>query len=453
MTKTLIPVVLMALSLLLLSQCQTQQQSSKLTSISPSFSQFDVEHEEMTFNADIGNTYRHPTGSVVEIPAKVFVDKSGNEVTGEVTVQYREFHTIADIITAGVPMTYENGSEKGYLKTAGMFEIRGYQDNSEVFVKEGGQIKVQLATFYKGNEQVNFYQFNKSTGSWKVTAENINATINTKAQAITAKIDSFATTTNPEKPKPADPNEPMIDFNIRGITGSNLDFALWKNAGPANEPNPLENSAFKTNRYRMANAYIVDRDLSLVNATFYVYESRNDSQKVTATLAPVLVGAELKKAEETYQKKLAARKKLELQMAQMATSRQKMAGQLRTLNLSASGLFNCDVFYRNEPKNFVLTLMDNKGQPIDTAMNIFVVRKNSQENGVLPVPYSGPKSEVQLFEDGTMHIVAVIDGKMVGTAPNAFTRKNRSEQVTKVKLGPLVSIDNKGDLETAIAQL
>lgn len=157
---------------LLFSYSCKEQEIAEKPYINPPFPALNPEYETYAFDAEEGDTLKYKTGSIITIPPDIWVDTAGNKITGQVQVQYREFHNAEDIFLAGVPMAYDSAGVRETLKTAGMFEIRAYKDTNEIFVKEGEKINVKMASFDE-KQGYNFYSLDEKGKNWayKGTAE------------------------------------------------------------------------------------------------------------------------------------------------------------------------------------------------------------------------------------------------------------------------------------------
>ena len=97
------------------------------------------------------------TEAEITIPENAFVDKNGNNVEGEVTVKYKEIKSPSDIIIENVDMTYDSAGVTYQFQTAGMFDLRAYSGNNEVFLKDGKNIEVSYVSNKPGNYNVYYY--------------------------------------------------------------------------------------------------------------------------------------------------------------------------------------------------------------------------------------------------------------------------------------------------------
>ena len=120
-TKKLFAMVILLGLSLFLYRCTTQEKL--ISTILPPFEGFEVPIQKLTVNGEEGGLIELENGTSISIPANCFIDENGNPYHGEVELDYREFHTIADVIASGIPMEYSENGEEGNLATAGMIEL------------------------------------------------------------------------------------------------------------------------------------------------------------------------------------------------------------------------------------------------------------------------------------------------------------------------------------------
>lgn len=100
--------------------------------INPAIPEADIANESYFVNAKDGGKIKHHTGTEITIPEGAFMDEKGNVITGKVEIQYREFHDQADIYLSGIPMEYDTAGNKKIFESAGMMEIRGFQNGKRL---------------------------------------------------------------------------------------------------------------------------------------------------------------------------------------------------------------------------------------------------------------------------------------------------------------------------------
>lgn len=101
-------------------------------------SAFEVPFKEQTIHAQSGGTVElSASNSILTIPANALVDKNGNNIKGNVTIQYREYRDAGAIAFSSIPMNYHHNGADVNFNSAGMFEIQAQHQNEEVFIKDG----------------------------------------------------------------------------------------------------------------------------------------------------------------------------------------------------------------------------------------------------------------------------------------------------------------------------
>ncbi|MCX6350928.1 MAG: hypothetical protein NTX03_03595 [Bacteroidetes bacterium] len=117
-------------------------------------------------HVDSCKVIRHSTGSLIFVPSHAFTDEKGKKLSGYVTLNYREFRTPADMVSANIPMIYEENGKRHQLQSAGMFEIQVVQNLKELLVAKGKKIQVRMASpnDLAGLES---YILNKAKNTWE----------------------------------------------------------------------------------------------------------------------------------------------------------------------------------------------------------------------------------------------------------------------------------------------
>lgn len=141
--------------------------NTKKNFIAPPAKKLDVPYNTYKVNAQKGGELAHHTKSKIKVPKAAFVNKEGKEIIGDVEIMYREFHDQADIIASGIPMQYDSAGTKYTFESAGMFDVKGYQNGEEVYLKQGKPITVELASRYT-DDRYNQYYLDTVAHNWQV---------------------------------------------------------------------------------------------------------------------------------------------------------------------------------------------------------------------------------------------------------------------------------------------
>jgi hypothetical protein len=133
--------------------------------INPPAPGIDVKKDRYFVNAGIGGKIIHHTGSEIEIPEHSFVKEDGTPVTGEVEIQYREFHDQIDIFFSGIPMEYDSAGIKYNFESAGMMEIYAYQNGEKLKIAPNKELNVSM-TSYNPDAKFNLYYLDEEAKKW-----------------------------------------------------------------------------------------------------------------------------------------------------------------------------------------------------------------------------------------------------------------------------------------------
>lgn len=139
----------------------------KISSIKPAFQSIDVEFKHLVVDTEKGAVVKLPNGTKITVPKNAFVDQHNKPIAGNVDLAYREFQNAAQILASGIPMTYDSAGVTHQFESAGMFEIRGFQNDKPVFIAKDKGIDVDMASFVKGND-FRFYYFDQTDKHNKV---------------------------------------------------------------------------------------------------------------------------------------------------------------------------------------------------------------------------------------------------------------------------------------------
>lgn len=134
--------------------------------IAPPSSKINVPYSSYKINSAKGGELAHHTRSKIKVPKNAFVNKKGEEIVGEVEIRYREFHNQADIIASGIPMTYDSAGTQYHFESAGMFDIQGYKDGEQVFIRPEKEITIELAS-QQPADHFNQYELDTVAHNWK----------------------------------------------------------------------------------------------------------------------------------------------------------------------------------------------------------------------------------------------------------------------------------------------
>ncbi|MDB4052056.1 hypothetical protein N9488_01210 [Flavobacteriales bacterium] len=138
---------------------------SKTIFVNPPIPEADISNESYYVDADNGGKIKHHTGTEVTIPEGAFMDEEGNIITGKVEVQYREFHNQTEILLSGIPMDYDSAGKEQVFESAGMMEIRGYQDGKRLKIVPDKNFRICMHS-KNPDPKFNLYYLDEEKEEW-----------------------------------------------------------------------------------------------------------------------------------------------------------------------------------------------------------------------------------------------------------------------------------------------
>lgn len=134
----------------------THKTHELLRKFNPEFLKTDIANRPLIVHKNQACSFDLPSGSQIHIPAQTFVNQKGEIIQGDIEIKYREFHKALEILASGIPMRYDSAGVSYPFESAGMFEIRAYAENKEVFIAPDKNIEVNMASFGE-EEDFNHY--------------------------------------------------------------------------------------------------------------------------------------------------------------------------------------------------------------------------------------------------------------------------------------------------------
>ena len=170
--------------LFLIGACSTPEPTvtAPQSVVVPPIPELDPALEKHSFWAEEGGLWQLPSGTSITIPPDALVDHNGAPVRGMVDLYYRELHDAIDIYLSGIPMAY--GDQ--HLTTAGSFEIKAFQQDQELFIRDRLSLEVRMASFEGGND-FDFYQLDEYSGDWDNLGSN-EPEVNVERKQLVKKI-------------------------------------------------------------------------------------------------------------------------------------------------------------------------------------------------------------------------------------------------------------------------
>lgn len=302
----------------------TKNQVQVKRQIAPPSDKLAVKKTNYTVNNQKGANLTHSSGSKLKIPANSFVDKNGKQIIGDVTIEYREFHTIPEVIGSGIPMQYDSAGTSRQLETAGMFDISGNQNGAPVELAKDKKIDIELSSL-KNRNNFHQYKFDTAAGNWVyLQADKLQTTQPQQTSApLTNKIDLLKKQVEVIIPARLDSVELLTAKKIkqlplyqapakpRAVTKGRPSFTFEGNASDFPELAAFNNVLFEVGsenkNYTPELHDITWEDVKItqgpVKGTNYLLTLKYRARTERLVVYPVLSGKDLEKATELYSKR------------------------------------------------------------------------------------------------------------------------------------------------------
>lgn len=272
--------------------------------INPPLEHLNVAPESFVCSVASDTTIVHTTGTIIHVPATAFVDEQGNDINGSVQIKYREFHDQADILASGIPMNYDSSGIGYLLESAGMFELKAYQNNRLLQLKSGKQIMVNMVSHTNNSNDYNMYYLDTVKRKWNYIAENTAANntcipVFEVNQDYALKIKTEEAKENQAKPVfPAKADPDAYNFVIDFKKNEFPELSAFNGL----KFQPVENK--KKLHTQLASQ--VWENISIqksVEDEFYEVTFSSEKQKHTIKVKPVVEGKDYNQQKAEYEKK------------------------------------------------------------------------------------------------------------------------------------------------------
>lgn len=161
-----------------------------------------------------GGTLMNSNGGMIYVPGSAFLDSAGNVVAGNVELRYREFHDVAKIFMAGIPMTYDSAGTQYHFESAGMIEITAWQNGRPLRTNPDSLIHVAMVS-NNAQERFNTYYLDTAAKNWKYINDDKAITFGPPvADSAKSNITAPVVLEAPVAPRVADKNKPSFAISF-----------------------------------------------------------------------------------------------------------------------------------------------------------------------------------------------------------------------------------------------
>ncbi|NOQ73202.1 MAG: hypothetical protein GQ574_14440 [Crocinitomix sp.] len=354
-------IVLITLLMLVLFGCAGNlENAADLSVINPPFEGIDVPFNTYQIDPTTESTIQTERGTVIKIPANAIVDENGVLITEEVDINYRPFHSSAEIIASGIPMGYDSLGQNYDFVSAGMFELTAEVNGQSVNVKEGKTIDMEFAAF-NGNDGFNFYTLDETTGDWSFVEPSTAVENERKIEQIQDFRDDF-----------------IIELDIDYRANPELkifDKMSWIYSGDDTEEDPTKNPWIFEEKWRDIQLSAIDADQGLYNMHL-----KSKSKTLDLTVSPYIEGDEATYLAALNDGILALNEAVETRKDEELSLRMQ-ANMVRKFSVSSFGICNIDTIRRLLESEELFATNANfniKNQTINEAGKIILLSGNEK---------------------------------------------------------------------------
>lgn len=165
----------------------TSLQQASVPFINPPVAEANIQFASYVVYADRDTTLHYPTGSCLSIPAGAFMYADGRAATGQVQIQYREFHDAVDILLSGISMYYDTVGDIDHLHSAGMIQFLASQDGKPLVPNPEKLINVDMVS-NTADSNYNLYYLDTVQRKWVISTQAMR--ISTQGQSVEEVYDS-----------------------------------------------------------------------------------------------------------------------------------------------------------------------------------------------------------------------------------------------------------------------
>lgn len=420
--------------------------------ITPPFNGINVPFHSFKMEGSKAQTFNLDNGTSIEIPANAFVDANGNPINTPVQVSYREFHNATDILASGIPMKATHNDVEGNMQTAGMFEIDASTAESKVFLAEGKDINVNMASNV-GGDNYDFWQLENESGSWTNKGTS-TPTPNPKKQAAKKELANMKSVNSPVRPVKFDKSKTVLNFdlNLDGFPDlKNMKNIFWQYAGKGQ--NPKDAKWIFQEKWQTADIKKGNR------SNEYTLVLKNEQRNFSTTVCASQTGKEFDAAMATYEKEMASYKSSTLSKSEKEAFMDRQADFLRSVRINQLGIYNYDILMKN-PENFLFAANFDFGKDVPKSyskVNVYLITNDARS--VVAFPYADRKNfgidpgiDNQLVAILPNNKIATFSQKDFNDNLDAMSEANGKSYTFKMKVKS-ETINSMDDLSKAVAAL
>lgn len=352
---------------------------SSITELSSIVPVFKTSKEEFQLRGSHARLIRTEKGTRIHLPAKAFINKISKEpIEGDVVLTFDEYHTQGEILASGIPMKYTTPEGNTVdFESAGMFDIRAFQDGTELELADGKEIEIELATDADGIFE--FYAYDEGKQNWELKETECKPIENPYIAKQKMELEKLEVEM-PETPKKLikyKKGDPLFDVKRYGAKDEILDAlngVFWKFTGDSTQIDPSKNNATFNKNYDFVELMLVDSS----NVREYDMVFQDDKEKVVVRAAPIFQGKLLTRENDRMARIINQIEYAMRSKAQIERQQAQEKSMMRMMNIQGMGIYNYDRQMMDENVVPFIAEFTFEGQPSDQAVAVYLLPREKR---------------------------------------------------------------------------
>ncbi len=385
--------------------------------------------EEFQLRGNHARLIRTEQGTRIHVPLKAFINKiSGEPIEGDVVLIFDEYHTQGEILASGIPMTYAAlEGDTVNLESAGMFNIRAFQDGVELELAEGKEIQVELASDADG--MFEFYAYDEGKENWELKEIECNPIVNpyiAKQKMELEKLEEEMPQT-PKKLTEYTKGDHLFDVKRYGAQDAVLDAlngVFWKFTGDSTQIDPSKNNSTFNKNYEFVELILVDSS----NVREYDMVFQDGSEEVVVRAAPIFQGKLLIRENDRMSRIINQIEYAMRSKDQIEREQEQEKAIMRMVNIDGMGIYNYGRQINGLDAVPFIAEFTFDGKPVEQAVSIYLMPQEKQcVIKYTPLTYGAFKLNpnesnriIAVLEDNTIYTISsqtIRNMKLAGKKP------------------------------------
>ncbi|MEL6629963.1 MAG: hypothetical protein AAFQ83_00765 [Bacteroidota bacterium] len=393
---------------------QTEEETLQVSEVvgrlvAPPLDDVRVPTETVTFQTGLQETQEKAlsSGTILRIQDARFVDAQQQPIEGAVDIQVKEFMDVADILMSGITMRYDSGDTDHILQSAGMIEVRANHNGQPVFMADGAEIEIDLATG-NGADGYNLYYLDEQNAQNWSFIRTSTAEVNPAFAAREAQKKK----TQPLPLKPRKLRDDAISFEFATDYNRYPSLApykgiVWQWAGKTtnNTLNPEKEQWIFGEKWERASVEEQDGQKGI-----FILTLRRSGKSARLLVTPALEGKDFDEAMATYRR---IKKEQKAMKKRQQESYARQSEFIRSFSINQMGIYNYDRILKMQNRAEIMASFNfdamSDYEP-GTVSEVYLIMEG--DNSVVQYPRQ-QWDRFMLSSDAKNQLIAILPGNRI----------------------------------------